>query len=149
MCFFFRIRLRRFLINDPMAGLRVVAGQDPWRTRRGRRAPRSYPGRMSKERAIELDLMHRTARTPAGRTMQAARLARQNTAIAMARAQIPKLLEAELFVAGVALYWAEGTKAKPWRRGEQVTFINSDASVIQLFLAWRAQLPWSPRSGMV
>ena len=43
----------------------------------------------------------------------------------------------ELLTAGVALYIAEGSKAKPWRpRDRQVTFLNSDASVLVVFLAW-------------
>ena len=43
----------------------------------------------------------------------------------------------ELLTAGVALYIAEGSKAKPWRpRDRQVTFLNSDASVTTVFLAW-------------
>ena len=42
----------------------------------------------------------------------------------------------DLFVAGVALYWAEGTKDKAWRRNGCVVLINSDASVLALFLRW-------------
>ena len=42
----------------------------------------------------------------------------------------------DLFVAGLALYWAEGAKAKPWRRGSGVDFINSDVDVLRTFLAW-------------
>ena len=54
-----------------------------------------------------------------------------------ARNQVQYLAESELFVAGLAAYWAEGTKAKPWRAGsERVVFINSDESMIRLFLAW-------------
>ena len=39
-------------------------------------------------------------------------------------------------MAGVALYRAEGSKDKPYSRRERVTFINSDESVIRLFLTW-------------
>lgn len=91
---------------------------------------------LTEEQQERLALMRRQARTQAGRTMQAARIARSTSAIAAAQAQIPMLCESELFVAGVALYWAEGSKTKPWRSSEQVTFINSDASVIRLYLAW-------------
>lgn len=42
----------------------------------------------------------------------------------------------ELFVTGVALYWAEGTKDKPYARREQVIFVNSDARVIEVFERW-------------
>ena len=43
-------------------------------------------------------------------------------------------------MAGVVAYWAEGSKAKPWRQGEQVDFINSDPDMIRLFLRWLALL---------
>lgn len=57
---------------------------------------------------------------------------------AEARAQIADLSESELFVAGVVAYWAEGAKNKPWRSGQGVTFVNSDAGLIRLFLRWLA-----------
>ncbi|MGW3492522.1 hypothetical protein [Streptomyces sp. NPDC001020] len=53
-----------------------------------------------------------------------------------ASAAIGELSDRELFIAGVALYWAEGTKDKPYARRENVLFVNSDPSVIQTFLAW-------------
>ncbi|MEV2246842.1 hypothetical protein [Streptomyces sp. NPDC049970] len=53
-----------------------------------------------------------------------------------ARRETARLGERELFVAGVALYWAEGTKSKPYRRQERVSFVNSDPNVISVFLAW-------------
>ena len=62
--------------------------------------------------------------TKAARTIQARRLIRQRATTEKARAQIPSLAESELFVAGVVLYWAEGSKAKPWRPGEQVDLIK-------------------------
>ncbi|MFF9393551.1 helix-turn-helix domain-containing protein [Streptomyces griseoluteus] len=46
------------------------------------------------------------------------------------------LTKRELFIAGVALYWAEGAKDKPHRRSEVLQFINSDPNVITLFLRW-------------
>ncbi|WP_405854182.1 hypothetical protein OG361_16195 [Streptomyces sp. NBC_00090] len=42
----------------------------------------------------------------------------------------------ELFLLGVGLYWAEGTKDKPHTRRERVTFVNSDPGMIQVFAAW-------------
>ncbi|MFF7175293.1 hypothetical protein [Streptomyces pseudovenezuelae] len=60
---------------------------------------------------------------------------RLETKAAAAR-EIGELSDRELFVAGVALYWAEGTKDKPYARRERVTFVNSDPGMIRLFLAW-------------
>ncbi|MFE6164632.1 hypothetical protein ACFQ7F_37645 [Streptomyces sp. NPDC056486] len=42
----------------------------------------------------------------------------------------------ELFLVGVGLYWSEGSKDKPYDRRENVTFVNSDPGMIQVFLAW-------------
>ncbi|MEV8452653.1 hypothetical protein AB0467_09305 [Streptomyces sp. NPDC052095] len=53
-----------------------------------------------------------------------------------AAAGIGPLKPRELFLLGVGLYWAEGSKAKPHRPQERVTFTNSDPGMIELFLAW-------------
>ncbi|MFI6103514.1 hypothetical protein [Streptomyces sp. NPDC051310] len=53
-----------------------------------------------------------------------------------AQEAIGRMTARELFIAGVALYWAEGTKDKPYDRRELVTFVNSDPSMILVFLAW-------------
>ncbi|MDQ1010292.1 transcriptional regulator with XRE-family HTH domain [Streptomyces sp. V4I23] len=49
---------------------------------------------------------------------------------------IGALTERELLLVGAALYWAEGTKDKPYARRERVTFVNSDPGMIQVFIAW-------------
>ncbi|MFH1162402.1 MAG: hypothetical protein V1696_03990 [Candidatus Jorgensenbacteria bacterium] len=49
---------------------------------------------------------------------------------------IAHISERELFLIGVALYWAEGAKEKEWRPGSGVQFTNSDASMVTLFLKW-------------
>ncbi|MEU6993251.1 hypothetical protein ABZ953_21660 [Streptomyces sp. NPDC046465] len=53
---------------------------------------------------------------------------------------VGKLSDRELFLVGVGLYWSEGTKDKPYRRTEVLQFINSDATMIQLYLRWLALL---------
>ncbi|MEU6096444.1 hypothetical protein [Streptomyces sp. NPDC047079] len=50
--------------------------------------------------------------------------------------EIAELTDRELFMAGVALYWAEGAKSKPYDRRERAIFVNSDPGVIQTYLAW-------------
>lgn len=57
-----------------------------------------------------------------------------------AAAEIGELSDRELLIAGVALYWAEGSKDKPYRRTEVLQFINSDPNVIRLHLRWLALL---------
>lgn len=53
-----------------------------------------------------------------------------------ARQEVGELADRDLFMAGVALYWAEGQKSKPYQRREVVNFVNSDPAVIEVFLAW-------------
>ncbi|MER6099486.1 hypothetical protein ABT154_27270 [Streptomyces sp. NPDC001728] len=54
----------------------------------------------------------------------------------LAAADIGDLSDRELFLLGVGLYWAEGTKDKPHARRERVTFVNSDPGMIRVFTAW-------------
>lgn len=50
--------------------------------------------------------------------------------------EVGAMTDRELFLLGVGLYWAEGTKSKPYRTQERVTFVNSDPGMIAVFLAW-------------
>jgi len=73
--------------------------------------------------------------------LRARRIATQRRVHAEASGEIGNLSPRELHLIGVILYWAEGTKDKPWsRRSEDVRFINSDEGLIRLFLAWLSQL---------
>ncbi|MEU2540364.1 hypothetical protein [Streptomyces iakyrus] len=53
-----------------------------------------------------------------------------------ARKEAGTLTDRELFLTGVALYWAEGSKSKPYDRRERAIFVNSDPGVIRVYLAW-------------
>ncbi|MFF7984652.1 hypothetical protein ACFZDK_37000 [Streptomyces sp. NPDC007901] len=53
-----------------------------------------------------------------------------------AEESVGSLSARELFLVGVGLYWAEGAKDKPYARRENVTFVNSDPGMIEVFLAW-------------
>ncbi|WP_406142497.1 hypothetical protein [Streptomyces sp. NBC_01089] len=68
-------------------------------------------------------------------TLQRRETERQETKRAAAE-DIGTLSDRELMMVGTALYWAEGTKDKPHARRESVAFVNSDPSMIQVFLAW-------------
>ncbi|MFF4400844.1 hypothetical protein [Streptomyces sp. NPDC001480] len=68
---------------------------------------------------------------------------RQQTKAAAAE-QLGEMSDRDLFIAGVALYWAEGSKDKPYDRRENVLFVNSDPGVIQIYLAWLSLLGVEP-----
>lgn len=58
--------------------------------------------------------------------------------------QVGALTDREVLIAGAVAYWAEGTKAKPWRPEEHVSFTNSDPDMIRLFLRFLALLEIGP-----
>jgi hypothetical protein len=61
---------------------------------------------------------------------------RRERQTSLASADIGPLTDRELFLIGVALYWAEGSKSKSYDLRERITFINSDAQVVETFMAW-------------
>ncbi|MEU3979550.1 hypothetical protein AB0F77_05475 [Streptomyces sp. NPDC026672] len=67
---------------------------------------------------------------------RAAEDAERTSARRTAELEIGELTDRELLVTGVALYWAEGSKSKPYARRERVVLVNSDPGVIRTFLAW-------------
>ena len=53
-----------------------------------------------------------------------------------AEKEIGELSRRELWLIGIALYWAEGAKEKTWRTGARLIFSNSDPRMIRAFVAW-------------
>lgn len=77
------------------------------------------------------------ARMNAGLTRLRAEQDRERQAVKQAAAAaVGGLSDRELFLVGVGLYWAEGSKDKPYRRTEVLQFINSDPNMIRVFLSW-------------
>ncbi len=50
--------------------------------------------------------------------------------------QIGTVSKRELFLLGIALYWAEGTKEKDGAPGSGIQFTNSDPKMLSVFLMW-------------
>ncbi len=51
--------------------------------------------------------------------------------------EIGQLSDREVLLIGAALYWAEGSKRKPWSQARvPLKFINSDPNVIRVFERW-------------
>ena len=55
-----------------------------------------------------------------------------------AQQEVGPVTDRELLLLGAALYWAEGTKDKPWSHQEAVAFTNSDPDMVLVFLRWLA-----------
>jgi transcriptional regulator with XRE-family HTH domain len=62
--------------------------------------------------------------------------ARRDSARSLGRRRAGAVSQRDLFIAGIALYWAEGSKDKPWRRNGRVVLINGDPGVMKVFLSW-------------
>lgn len=59
---------------------------------------------------------------------------------------INSLSKRELFLLGVALYWAEGSKQKMHSPSVGIDFANSDPEMIRLFLSWLQEIAQVPES---
>jgi transcriptional regulator with XRE-family HTH domain len=58
----------------------------------------------------------------------------REVARAAAAAEIGQLNDREVLIAGAIAYWCEGAKNKPYRRSDQVIFMNSDPALVTFFL---------------
>lgn len=59
--------------------------------------------------------------------------------------EVGKLSRRELWLVGMALYWAEGSKQKEHLISQQVIFANSDLNMIKLFLRWLIDIVEVPK----
>lgn len=64
------------------------------------------------------------------------RIEKTNQIKKTAAEEVGKISDRELWLLGIALYWAEGTKEKEHSVAEQTTFSNSDPEMIKVFLMW-------------
>ncbi len=64
------------------------------------------------------------------------RIKKQTNIIETAQAEIGKMSLRELWLVGIALYWAEGSKEKEYRTSSKTSFSNSDPKMILIFLIW-------------
>lgn len=62
-----------------------------------------------------------------------------------AKKEVKKLTEREMWLIGIALYWAEGSKEKEWNPGSRTQFTNSDPNMIRLFLNWLFEIVKIPK----
>lgn len=63
-----------------------------------------------------------------------------------AKKEIGKISGRELWLIGVALYWAEGSKQKEHNVSQKVKFSNSDPKMIKIFLKWLQNICKLPKS---
>lgn len=64
------------------------------------------------------------------------RIKRQTQIMEISRKEIKSISSRELWLIGIALYWAEGSKEKEYSPGTKASFSNSDPKMIAIFLKW-------------
>lgn len=71
-----------------------------------------------------------------GQAKKKQRIERQNKIFEETKSDISTISEHELFLIGIILYWAEGSKEKEYRPGSPLEFSNMDPKMIKVFLIW-------------
>jgi hypothetical protein len=90
------------------------------------------PERVARLRAEHLERIRGSGTKSTKRNAGSRMRARQSVAASAVQGLTPR----ELFVAGLAVYWSEGAKDKPWMRHGRVKITNSDPDLLRLFLVW-------------
>lgn len=84
----------------------------------------------------QLTELKRLAQRKGAAIVKAARIARTKAIVDAASQEIGGLSRRDLWLLGLALYWAEGSKQKPGNVSSGVIFVNSDPSAVRLMRAW-------------
>ncbi|KKS30710.1 MAG: hypothetical protein UV60_C0005G0012 [Parcubacteria group bacterium GW2011_GWA2_43_11] len=92
--------------------------------------------KLSKPQVQKITLKRKNAQIKGAQAKRSQRISRENIIIAEASNQIGILTNFEFMLVGIALYWAEGSKAKPHNISQGVDFGNSDANMISIYMEW-------------
>lgn len=82
----------------------------------------------------------RLASLRGGQAKKKQRIATFDRITGIAEKEIGEITKRELWLIGIALYWAEGSKEKEYRPGTGIKFSNSDPEMISLFLKWLIEI---------
>lgn len=86
------------------------------------------PERARMRRAVHLDAL----RGRGGEESHRRAVERRDSRFERARSSVGTVTDRELFFAGLALYWAEGSKDKPWKRHGRVRLTNGDVGLVRV-----------------
>jgi hypothetical protein len=91
---------------------------------------------VAKEHKQRFTEKRKVAQQKAQQACRNIRINREATIIQSAQQEIGSINKREFWLIGSALYWAEGSKQKPNRVSQKVSFNNSDPKMILLFDKW-------------
>jgi hypothetical protein len=92
--------------------------------------------KLSKPQIQKLTLKKLQAARRGGEAKRTQRIQRQKDIFEQAYKDITHISKRELWLIGIALYWAEGSKEKEYQPGSRLLFGNSDSRMIKIFLKW-------------
>ncbi len=92
--------------------------------------------KLSKPQIQKITLKKLQAAKRGGEAKHAQRLLRTQIIRDEALQDIKSISKRELWLIGIVLYWAEGTKEKDFRPGTSLTFNNSDPRMIKIYIMW-------------
>lgn len=91
---------------------------------------------LSKRQEQKITIKRIEAQKRGAEARRTQRITRSSQIKELAKQDIKDISKKELFLIGIALYWAEGTKEKEYRPNTIVAFSNSDPNMIALFKKW-------------
>lgn len=95
---------------------------------------------LSKEQKQRLTKRKIDAAKRGGETRKAQRMQISERIKKESEKEIANISQRELWLIGIALYWAEGNKAKDYNVSQGVIFSNSDSVMIKIFLRWLREI---------
>lgn len=91
---------------------------------------------LSKVQKQTITAKKRAAQLRGGRRRREMRLEEEEVMLKRALKEINTISDHDLFLIGIALYWAEGAKPKESNPSVMVDFANSDPGMLKLFIKW-------------
>lgn len=95
---------------------------------------------VAKRHQQKFTLKRKLAQQKAQEACRDARIHRELISIEAARKEITKISKRDLWLIGIALYWAEGAKQREHNVSQKVSFNNSDPKMILLFNKWLKEI---------
>ncbi len=92
--------------------------------------------KLAKKQKHRITEKKKMARLRAIEKIRKIRIQRSKALINSSKKDIKQLSKKDLFILGIALYWAEGSKQKANNISQRVSFSNSDMQMIGIFLKW-------------
>ncbi len=91
---------------------------------------------IAKPQTQRLTLQRKLAQIKASEACRNIRVVREKEIIEAAKQEIQNISKRELWLIGIAIYWAEGSKQKTHNVSQGVSFGNSDPKMVLLFKRW-------------